>query len=143
MNYQDYYSFPAVLEVDHEDNDVVNVSFPDLETCFSNGDTLEEALINAKEALENVLYWCEKDGIEIPRPTDMKAIKTSGDEMVTLVVADMKQARRLWDERSVNRTVTLPAWLDELARIKNVNSSQLLQKALKNLLGVKTNPKLA
>ena len=38
------------------------------------------------------------------------------------------------NNRSVNRTVTLPAWLNALALEHNVNFSQVLQEALKNLL---------
>ena len=32
-----------------------SVSFPDLDGCFTQGDTLEEALANAKEAMELTL----------------------------------------------------------------------------------------
>ena len=38
--------------------------------------------------------------------------------------------------RSVNRTVTLPAWLNAAALERNVNFSQVLQDALKDLLGI-------
>lgn len=36
--------------------------------------------------------------------------------------------------RSVNRTVTLPAWLNAAALERNVNFSQVLQDALKHQL---------
>lgn len=133
------YAFPAVLTVDHDDNDAVLVSFPDLENCFSDGDNAAEALERAREALGNVLYWMEKDGQEIPEPTDINALDVSDGAIKSLVSVDMAQVRKEWNARSVSRTVTLPAWLDEKAKREQVNFSQVLQQALKDTLGIKQN----
>jgi post-segregation antitoxin (ccd killing protein) len=46
------------------------------------------------------------------------------------IVVSMRAARKRWEERSVNRMVTLPAWLDEKGREANLNFSQLLQAAV-------------
>ena len=35
----------------YKDGDAYSVEFPDLDGCFTQGDTLEEALTNAKEAM--------------------------------------------------------------------------------------------
>lgn len=40
------------------------------------------------------------------------------------------------NNKSVNRTVTLPAWLNFAALERNINFSQVLQDALKMQLGV-------
>ena len=37
---------------------------------------------------------------------------------------------------STNKTVTIPRWLDMLARKEKVNYSHLLQESLKNYLGL-------
>jgi predicted RNase H-like HicB family nuclease len=42
--------YPVVLHKD--DNSDYGVAFPDLPGCFSAGDTIEEALVNAQEAAE-------------------------------------------------------------------------------------------
>ena len=39
-------------------------------------------------------------------------------------------------EKSVKKTLTIPAWLNDLAVKNNVNFSQTLQNALKAKLGV-------
>ena len=39
----------------YKDGDAYSVEFPDLDGCFTQGDTLEEALTNAKEAMELTL----------------------------------------------------------------------------------------
>jgi len=136
MNKKDMYAFPAVLTIDHEDNDAVLVSFPDLDNCFADGNDFADALEEAREALGNVLYWMEKDGQPIPEPSDIRTIEVHNDSIKTLVAVDMIEFRRAWDTRSVNRTVTLPAWLDEMAKKEQVNFSQALQQALKNKLGI-------
>ena len=46
------------------------VSVPDLPGCISAGDTITEALVMAKEAIELHLETMLDDGLEIPDPTD-------------------------------------------------------------------------
>jgi len=43
------YAYPAVFE---KDGGGYSVSFPDLEGCYTYAETMEEAALNAKEALE-------------------------------------------------------------------------------------------
>ena len=49
----------------------------------------------------------------------------------------MPSIRMAQINRSVSRTVTLPAWLNALALEHNINFSQVLQDALKTQLHVK------
>ena len=49
------------------------------------------------------------------------------NERVVLVDVYMPSIRMAQVNRSVNRTVTLPAWLNAVALERNVNFSQLLQ----------------
>lgn len=135
------YAFPAVFTIDSSDDNAVLVRFPDMDNCFADGDTVGEALIEAREALGNVLYWMEKDGLEIPTPSDIRDIKPEDGSFVSLIEANMPEVRKSWDTRSVSRTVTLPAWLDSKAKTAQVNFSQELQKALLKLL--KVNAKVA
>ncbi|MGH6925852.1 MAG: type II toxin-antitoxin system HicB family antitoxin [Propylenella sp.] len=51
------------------------VSFPDLPGCISAGDTFEEALANAAEALTGHLALMRADGDAIPKPRSIEAIK--------------------------------------------------------------------
>jgi predicted RNase H-like HicB family nuclease len=51
------------------------VSFPDVPGCVSAGDTMEEALANAAEALAGHLALMRADGDPIPRPRGLGAIK--------------------------------------------------------------------
>ena len=66
------------------------------------------SIVEATEALENVLYWMEKDGNSIPKPSDIRNIHFSGDQFTSIIVADMAAARRAWDNRSVSIKIKMP-----------------------------------
>lgn len=55
-----------VAIVEEEREKAVGVWFPDLKGCFSAGDTLDEALLSAREAVR--LYAEARDGGTMPPP---------------------------------------------------------------------------
>lgn len=59
---------------------------------------------------------------------------TQKNERAVLVDVYMPSVRQAHINRSVNRTVTLPAWLNAAALERNINFSQVLQDALKSQL---------
>ena len=66
----------------HKDPDsVYGVSFPDVPGCISAGDTIDEAVRNAVEALSGHVRMLEMDGDPIPPPRDFDAIMA--DESLT------------------------------------------------------------
>ena len=74
--------YPAVFHL--EEKGGYSVSFPDLEGCFSAGETIEEAFAMAKEAL--VLYL---DGMkECPNATELAKIEVEQGDVAMLVEAD-------------------------------------------------------
>lgn len=56
------------------------------------------------------------------------------EKEIAVVDVYMPSIRMAQVNRSVNRTVTLPAWLNAAALERNVNFSQILQDALKKEL---------
>lgn len=48
----------------------------------------------------------------------------------------MPAVRMAQNNKSVNRTVTLPAWLNAAALERNINFSQVLQDTLKTQMGI-------
>ena len=108
-----------------------NISgFPDLDAATSGTDD-NDALLSARELLGCVLYGMEEDGEEIPAPTPLSQVETADNERAVLVDVYMPSIRMAKVNRSVNRTVTLPAWLNAAALERNINFSQVLQDALK------------
>ncbi len=119
-----------------KDADGVGVKFPDLPGCLSCADTIEEAYANAKEALEGFIYFSENDGDALPPPTPFEKLKAPDGGSVVLVSVRMDLVRDQQENRSVTKSVTLPAWLNKIAMEAHVNFSQILQDALKQRLSV-------
>ena len=97
---------------------------------------MEEAFKNAKEALQLHLFGMEEDGEEIPEPTPIQEIKLEPNQTLAVIDAWMPPYRERKLNQSLNKTVTIPKWLDLLAKKEKVNYSHLLQEALKKYLGV-------
>lgn len=134
---KDTYIFPAVF---HEEDDGVSIAFPDLPGCLPCADTMEEAFKNAKEALQLHLYGMEEDGEEIPVPSRVGELSCAAGESLAMIEAWMPPFRERMANQATNKTVTIPLWLDTLAKRQHVNYSHLLQQALKRYLGVQENP---
>ena len=128
----DRYTFPAVLT--YEEGYEIAVTFPDLPGCTTSGETEEKALAMAREALGLHLWGMETDGDEIPKPSAVRGIEADENEVICLVDVYMPSVRMAQENRSVNRTVTLPAWLNAKAIEHGINFSQVLQNALKEAI---------
>lgn len=131
MKKTDRYFYPAVFG--YEDGEEISVVFPDLD-CATSGIDEADALLSARELLGCVLFGLEEDGEELPAPSALSDIYPDKTERVVLIDVYMPSVRMAQTNRSVNRTVTLPAWLNAAALERNINFSQVLQDALKNQL---------
>ena len=131
---KDTYVYPAIF---YDDPDGISIEFPDLPGCLPCAHTMEDAFKNAKEALQLHLYSMEEDGEPIPEPSRVPDIKPDGDSgSIVMIEAWMPPFREKMLNKSTTKTVTIPRWLDILARKEKVKYSHLLQGALKNYLGV-------
>ena len=128
------YCYPAVFTYEPEQE--IAVVFPDLD-CATSGINDDDALLSARELLGCVLNGLEEDGEKIPSPTPLADVKLQQNERAVLIDVYMPSIRMAQINRSVSRTVTLPAWLNALALEHNINFSQVLQDALKTQLHVK------
>ena len=126
---RNFYPAKFIYQPDKE----IAVIFPDLGVATSGTDD-DDAFLSARELLGCVMYGLEEDGEEIPSPTPLQQIQTEANERAVLIDAYMPTIRMAHSNRSVNRTVTLPAWLNAAAQELNVNFSQVLQEALKERL---------
>lgn len=129
----DRYFYPAIFS--YEDGEEISVVFPDLDVATS-GENEDEALLSARELLGCVMFGLEEDGEAIPAPTALSNLEVGGQERAVLVDVYMPSVRMAQNNKSVNRTVTLPAWLNAAALERNINFSQLLQDALKHQMGL-------
>lgn len=135
MKRPDRYIYPAIFTFDPAYD--IAVTFPDLPGCATSGSNETEALAMAKDALGGHLWCMEEDHDEIPEATPLFNVKTKENERAVLIEVYMPAIRLAQVNRSVNRTVTLPAWLNAAALEKGVNFSQVLQEALKEQLNAR------
>jgi predicted RNase H-like HicB family nuclease len=130
---KDRYVYPAVF---HYADDGISIEFPDLPGCLTCGNTTEEALLMAKEALELHLFGMEQDGDIIPPPSELTNIKLESNERLILIDVFMPAVRDEQQNRAIKKTLTIPKWLNDVAEKQNVNFSQILQSGLKQHLGM-------
>lgn len=127
------YVYPAVFTPENKGYSVI---FPDLEGCYTCGDSLEDAMYMANDVLAFTLYGYEKSGRSIPAPSNCKDVNTNQDEFVSLVMCDTLEYQKMNNNKAVKKTLSIPEWLNEAATEANINFSQVLQNALKEQLNL-------
>ena len=122
------YAYPAIFTP--EEDGGFSITFPDLEGCYTCGDSLEDGIEMAEDALALVLYGYEKDGRPIPAPSTPATLSLSGNEFVNYIACDTMEYRKMYNNKAVKKTLTIPEWLNEAASAMGLNFSQVLQEAL-------------
>jgi len=129
--------YPACFFKDETGYTVV---FPDLNWLATNGSTETEAMNMAVDCLAGYLYSLKIDGEKAPSASAMSAVSlesvakdldadTNG-AFVSMVSVDVEEYAKEHFEKSVRKSLTIPAWLNAAALEKNINFSQTLQEAL-------------
>ena len=123
-----------------KDDSGYSVVFPDLNWLATSGSNEAEAMEMAVDCLAGYLYMLQRDGDQMPVPSSMKNVsleKIANDldadmegAFVTMVSVDVTEYAREHFERSVRKTLTIPAWLNKAAQEKHINFSHTLQEAL-------------
>ncbi|WP_277973109.1 type II toxin-antitoxin system HicB family antitoxin [Pantoea agglomerans] len=98
--------YPIAIETgDHEH--AYGVIVPDLPGCFSAGDTLDEAIKNAKEAITGHIELAVELGHDIPAVSTIEALATNPDYAgYTWALVEIDVIRLLGGSEKIN--VTLP-----------------------------------
>ena len=126
------YVYPAVFT--QEDNGMQSVEFRDLEICYTCGDDINDAVLNAQDVLSMTLYRYEREGKAIPEPSNMIDVKVDDKSFVSYIVGDIETYRRMHNSKAVKKTLTIPEWMNEAAIAQNINFSQVLQDALTEII---------
>lgn len=126
------YVYPAVFT--KEDDGLYAVVFNDLESCYTSGSSLADAMEMAEDVLALTLYGYEVNKKAIPEPTPIDEISVEKNEFVNYVACDTLEYRKMYSNKAVKKTLTIPEWLNEEALDKNINFSAVLQEALQEKL---------
>ena len=117
-------AYPAII---HEEDGAFWVEFPDLEGCFSDGDSVAEAISNASDALGGYVCALMDSDLPVPDASDIKAI-VAEDGFTTMVISDPLAYKK--NTKSVKKTLSIPEWLNIEAEKRHINFSSVLQQAL-------------
>ena len=120
--------FPCVIT---KEEDVYYADFPGLDNVFTDGESEEEVIENAKDVLKAMLFTMYKNNIEIPKPSRYKA---KDEEMLIYIDIWEEPIKDKANQQSVKKTLTIPKWLNDLSEEKSINFSSVLQFALKKEL---------
>ena len=122
------YSYPAIFTP--EGNDVYSVLFPDIDGCYTFGDSLINSMEMAQDALALMLFDYEIENRTVPIPSNIKDIVTKEEEFVSFILCDTIEYQKKHNTRAIKKTLTIPEWLNKAASAADLNFSQILQEAL-------------
>lgn len=105
--------------------------------------SMADAIMVARDAIGISCIEAEDEGRELADASSFSQIDVSkgtfakeGAGVVSLVDVDLAIYRRMLDNKTVRRNVTLPNWLNLEAEKAKINVSKVLQEALMTKLGV-------
>lgn len=122
------------LALVHKDADsAFGVSFPDFPGCVAAGETFEEAVADAIEALGMHVEGMREDGDEIPAPRRFEAIM-AGDgwwqtEGAAVVAVPLIEDRARKVRVNINLSADLLAAIDAQAKARGLTRSAFLASA--------------
>lgn len=128
------YCYPAIITKEKEN--LYSIIFPDIEDCATSAESLEEAYVMAQDALCLKLYDMEKSNENIPEASDATSFHLKDNQFVIVVFCDTQEYRRLFDNKAVKKTLSIPSWLNREAERQGINFSYVLQEALKEKLNI-------
>ncbi|MDE6599765.1 MAG: type II toxin-antitoxin system HicB family antitoxin [Oscillospiraceae bacterium] len=132
--------YPACFYKEKDGN--YSVIFPDLNHLATCGDSIENAVEMAIDCLAGYVYTAKAEKRSLPEPSDMSSIDINAEydeyesAFINIVAVDVEEYAKKHFEKSVKKTLTIPAWLNNLAEEKNINFSKTLQEALISKLNV-------
>lgn len=105
--------------------------------------SISDAIMMARDAIGISCIEREDSSEKIATPSALSEIDISkgtfyedGNGIISLVDVDLAAYRRMLDNKTVRRNVTLPNWLNQEAEKAHINVSKVLQEALMMKLGV-------
>jgi predicted RNase H-like HicB family nuclease len=121
--------YPVIF---HSEEAGYSARVPDLDGCFTQGDTIMDTLKMIRNAIG--LYLDGKT--DYPNPSSPKSLKLENGDFMMVVDFDPAVYQKKYSNRSVKKSLTIPAWLNTAAEEAHLNFSHILQDALKKELGI-------
>lgn len=130
---KNYITFKANCWYDDDDK-TYYANVPYFENIFTDGESIDEIKINLIDIMTLTIIDMEHEGVDYYELLE-KNLNSNVDNPID-VVFFLPYERSKVKEFYKKKTLTIPTWLDDLATNKNLNFSQILQKALKKELNI-------
>ena len=127
------YTYPVIL--DYNEDDFINLYFPDFDgasTCIERSGNYIEA---AQDYLSLIIADYESENKQLPNPS-LENISLNPNQKLIYINIWMPYHRSKIREVYVKKTLTIPQWLDILAKQNNINFSSALVRCLKQELNI-------
>ena len=136
---KDNYTFPVVF--DYRDDEWIQIIFP----CFDNQCTEvekeEDPVTAAQDWLALNIIDCEQSKTGVPSEELPDDFILEQNQHLVYVNIWMPFHRSSVKVTYTKKTLTIPSWLDILAKQNNINFSELLTQALKEKLNLQDKTK--
>ncbi len=119
-----------------EDSGGYVIRVPDVSGCVTTGRDIMDAANNAQDALNACLCTLEDNNVPVPQPSAPERIEHDDHSVIALISVDTIKYREETDSRAVRQNVSMPAWLNNMAKRAGINCSAVLQNALKRELHI-------
>ena len=128
--------YPAIFTYEEEIIQVILPNFGD--NYITYGESIEEAIENSKEVLTLELSILLDKKEDFPKQIPREILKNKLKENQDLVYINMWLPYELSKIKIMykKKTLTIPAWIDNLATSKNINFSKVLVEGLKKELKI-------
>lgn len=124
--------YPAVFEKDPVG---FGIYFPDVEGAVTQGDSIEEGLEMASDALGIQLAWYIEQQLPLPTASNMNDLSIDKDtQFATLVQVNLIDY--LQDTQPDKKTIKIPHWLNVRATKEGINFSKTMTEALMEKLKI-------
>jgi predicted RNase H-like HicB family nuclease len=119
----------------HPEGGTYGVLFPDFPGCISAGDSVDDALQQAAEALAFHVAGLQDDGVSIPPPRTLEAIRAAGEEWIewegaVVAVVPLLPPPEVYERVNVTLPKRLLSEIDAVSRNRSRFLAQVASDAL-------------
>ena len=131
---RDNYTFPAIL--DYSEPDLLYIEFPDFEYLSTDAEKTADYIKEAQDCLALQLIDLEETGADIPEPSRAEDIQLDENQKLVYINVWMPYHRSTQKVVYTKKTLTIPVWIDMLAKQNNINFFFFFVEGLKKRLGL-------
>lgn len=117
--------YPAIFE---KDKLGYGIFFPDVENAVTQGESIEDGLVMASDALGIMLVSYLGKSEALPAPTPIEDVEVEKGQFVHLVSVDLTEYLEM--NEPIKKTLQIPKWADKIGIDMKLNFSKTLTEAI-------------